>query len=330
MALFTLYYPKREILFAFVIPMPMWVLLAIYIVIPMLVRFSGSGSPGIDLGIALAGAGFAYAYKQLDLRWSQPGLGPDVPAATEDLLVGRPRAGPPSRGSGPSRPSTSVGGGRAPSVSVLPEEQLDARARRDPRQDRPRRQPRGPERGGAADPPGSQPTRPHPTERPNLMPEATPLPRVRPAAVDDLPVIVEYNRLLALETESKVLDPAVLKAGVACALADPDRLRYWVAELDGPVAAGRPGRRHPRVERLAQGLDLVVPERLRRRPVPRPGRLPHALPAHPRRGPGRPDVIGLRLYVEDANEPAQQTYQALGMKPGGYSVYEDLWIPGLS
>jgi GNAT superfamily N-acetyltransferase len=42
-----------------------------------------------------------------------------------------------------------------------------------------------------------------------------------------------------------------------------------------------------------------------------------------------PDVIGLRLYVEDSNEPARRTYQALGMKPGGYSVYEDLWIPGL-
>ena len=37
-------------------------------------------------------------------------------------------------------------------------------------------------------------------------------------------------------------------------------------------------------------------------------------------------MIGLRLYVEDANERAQKTYQSLGMKPGGYSVYEDLWI----
>ena len=30
-----------------------------------------------------------------------------------------------------------------------------------------------------------------------------------------------------------MLDPAILESGVACALADPDRLRYWVAELDG-------------------------------------------------------------------------------------------------
>ena len=71
MTLFTLFYPKREILFAFFIPMPMWVLLTIYILIPLLSKFNGSGNPGIDLGIVLAGAGFAYAYKQLDLRWSR-------------------------------------------------------------------------------------------------------------------------------------------------------------------------------------------------------------------------------------------------------------------
>ena len=38
------------------------------------------------------------------------------------------------------------------------------------------------------------------------------------------------------------------------------------------------------------------------------------------------DVIGLRLYVEAANRRAQQTYRALGLAPGGYEVYEDLWI----
>jgi ribosomal protein S18 acetylase RimI-like enzyme len=34
----------------------------------------------------------------------------------------------------------------------------------------------------------------------------------------------------------------------------------------------------------------------------------------------------LRLYVENSNLRAQQTYQALGMKPGGYSVLEELWL----
>ena len=70
MTLYTLYYPKREILFFFIIPMPIWVLLTIYILIPLLSHF-GDHSPGIDLGIVLAAAGFAYAYKHFDLRLSQ-------------------------------------------------------------------------------------------------------------------------------------------------------------------------------------------------------------------------------------------------------------------
>ena len=39
-----------------------------------------------------------------------------------------------------------------------------------------------------------------------------------------------------------------------------------------------------------------------------------------------PDVIGIRLYVENGNLRAQKTYEALGMKPGGYSVLEELWL----
>jgi GNAT superfamily N-acetyltransferase len=38
------------------------------------------------------------------------------------------------------------------------------------------------------------------------------------------------------------------------------------------------------------------------------------------------NVIGLRLYVEDQNTQAQKTYEALGLKPGGYHVYEDMWL----
>ena len=70
-----------------------------------------------------------------------------------------------------------------------------------------------------------------------------PLPLIRDAVPADRPAIVEFNRLLAVETEHKVLDPAILDQGVARALAEPDRLRYWVAELpfgDGPGSSARP------------------------------------------------------------------------------------------
>ena len=49
-----------------------------------------------------------------------------------------------------------------------------------------------------------------------------------------MPTIVEFNRCLALETEGKDLDVAVLTTGVSRAIADPDRIRYWVAEIGSP------------------------------------------------------------------------------------------------
>jgi GNAT superfamily N-acetyltransferase len=162
------------------------------------------------------------------------------------------------------------------------------------------------------------------------MSSAPLLPRIRPAVPADLAVIVEYNRLLALETESKVLDPAVLEAGVACALADPDRLRYWVAEFDGashPVGQAAVTREWSdwRMGWIWWFQSVYVAADFRGRGVFR------ALYRQIRQeARSSPDVIGLRLYVEDANATAHKTYHALGMKPGGYSVYEDLWIPGLS
>jgi GNAT superfamily N-acetyltransferase len=162
------------------------------------------------------------------------------------------------------------------------------------------------------------------------MPDAIPRPRIRPADSADLTAIVEFNRRLALETESKVLDPAILESGVACALSDPDRLRYWVAELDGE--AGTVGQAAVTREWSdwrrgwiwwLQSVYIAAPYRGRG--------VFRALYHHIRDDArSRPDVIGLRLYVEDSNVSAHKTYHALGMRPGGYSVYEDLWIPGLS
>jgi membrane associated rhomboid family serine protease len=123
--LFTLFYPKREILFFF-IPMPMWALLVIYLVFPMLPHVNG-GSMQVAVESHLTGAAYAYLYKQLDLRWSRLTSGR---AFRPRLRRFSPVAHEPGRGrpAGPSRASTSVGGGGKPaSVSVLPEEQLDAR-----------------------------------------------------------------------------------------------------------------------------------------------------------------------------------------------------------
>lgn len=149
---------------------------------------------------------------------------------------------------------------------------------------------------------------------------------VRDARPDDRPVIADYNARLALETESKALDPAVLDRGVARALADPDRLRYWVAEDD---ETGRVVGQAAVTREWSDWRDgwlwwlqsVFVDADYRQRGVFRT--LLDAIRSEAR---SAPDVIGIRLYVETANRRAQQTYLALGLKPGGYEVYEDLWI----
>jgi GNAT superfamily N-acetyltransferase len=153
---------------------------------------------------------------------------------------------------------------------------------------------------------------------------------IRPALPGDLPTIVEFNRLLALETESKTLDPDVLARGVSQAIADPDRIRYWVAFTGGsPQPAGQAAITREwsdwRNGWIWWFQSVYVAKAFRRQGVFR------ALYRHIHEiARSQVDVIGLRLYVEDANERARRTYQALGMKPGGYSVYQDLWIPGAS
>jgi len=146
---------------------------------------------------------------------------------------------------------------------------------------------------------------------------------IRAARPADQETIVAFNLALAAETESRALDPAVVARGVAAALADPDRLRYWVAEIAGRPAGQAAISREwsdwragwawwlqsiyvrPDARRL--GVFKMLHERIRSE------------------ARAAPDVVGLRLYVEAENARAQATYRALGMMPGGYHVFEELW-----
>ncbi len=143
---------------------------------------------------------------------------------------------------------------------------------------------------------------------------------IRRAAAADAPLIVEFNRCLALETEGKSLDLAVLSAGVAAGLADEEKARYFVAEdVDGVVG------------QLMLTLEwsdwrngwvwwiqsVYVHPDVRRRGVFR------ALYQHVHQeASADPQVVGIRLYMERDNHVAQQTYLSLGMDLTGYVVLE--------
>ena len=152
---------------------------------------------------------------------------------------------------------------------------------------------------------------------------------IRDAQSGDLDVIIDFNARLALETESKVLDPAILRRGVGVALAEPDRLRYWVAEIPGadprPRVVGQVAITREWSDWRAGWIwwfqSVYVHPDFRGLGTFR------ALHAHVRSAArSTPEVIGLRLYVEIHNDRAKAVYESLGMKPGGYDVYEDMWI----
>jgi GNAT superfamily N-acetyltransferase len=143
---------------------------------------------------------------------------------------------------------------------------------------------------------------------------------VRAAAPGDAMRVVEFNRLLAEETEGKRLDRTVLTAGVAAVLADPVKGLYFLAEEHGEVL-GQIGLTFEFSDWRNGWMwwiqSVYVRPEARRRGVFR------ALFNHVYEAAQRdPEVIGLRLYVEHANHVAQRTYERLGMTPTGYFVLE--------
>ena len=168
--LYTLYYPKREILLIF-IPMPMWLLLAIYLIFPLLPVFNG-GSTQIAIESHLAGAGFAFVFKQFDLRWSRLISGRAFAAEAPHLLAGPPRADavPVAESLEDARRAWEGPASPAPFPCCPKSSSMRSSTRFLPRS--PRR-PRGLDRGGAPGAPGGQPPRPHPAERPPLSDHAT-------------------------------------------------------------------------------------------------------------------------------------------------------------
>lgn len=159
----------------------------------------------------------------------------------------------------------------------------------------------------------SQPT--HPSAR---QPSTT----IRPARPSDLEFLVHGNVEMAAETESLRLDTTVLRQGVAALLDGRAPGRYWVAEHDGePV-----GQLLITYEwsdwrnRLVWWIQSVyVVPGARRRGVF------SALYQHVRAAAVAEGAGGLRLYADNTNGRAHETYRALGMNGDHYRVFEDMF-----
>ena len=151
------------------------------------------------------------------------------------------------------------------------------------------------------------------------MPDLT----IRLAQPDDWPAIVEFNCCLAIETEETTLQRTDIEPGVQALLADSQKGRYFVA-CDGDRIVGQI--MHTREWSDWRNGDIwwlqsvYVHPYYRRRGVFR--RLFDTLLSEAESDDG---VAGIRLYVEDGNEPAHETYRRLGFKEAGYFVMQRLF-----
>ena len=145
---------------------------------------------------------------------------------------------------------------------------------------------------------------------------------VRQASTPDRDRIGLFNQAMARETEGRELDRRTVTRGVEAVLGDPALGRYFVAEK-GEAIVGQ-------VMVTTEWSDwrtgpvwwiqsVYVSKQHRRQGIYR------RLHEHVRSTARREKVIGLRLYVERDNGPAQATYRSLGMDSSQYLLFEEMW-----
>jgi membrane associated rhomboid family serine protease len=124
---YALYYPRREVLLFFILPVEMWLLVVVFLAYQVWL-FIHPGTPSkVAVASHLTGALYGYLFKRFDLRWSRLSWGrmrrPRLRViAPEPREKGMPRPAGPNWSPNPatvSKPSTTT--------VVVPEEQLDAR-----------------------------------------------------------------------------------------------------------------------------------------------------------------------------------------------------------
>lgn len=145
---------------------------------------------------------------------------------------------------------------------------------------------------------------------------------IREARPGDAPAIVEFQLLMARETEDLALDRETVTRGVTAVFADPGKGIYWVAGRDGRITGSLLTTFEWSDWRNGTVLWVqsvyVLPEE-RGRGVYRA--LYERVKARVRESP---DLKGIRLYVDRRNTAAQRVYERLGMTREHYDMFE--WL----
>lgn len=143
---------------------------------------------------------------------------------------------------------------------------------------------------------------------------------IRPARLEDVARIAEFNNCLAEETEAKSLDFRRLVPGIEALVTQPTRGRYFIAELAGDVV-GQLMITHEWSD-WRNGLFWWI-QSVYVVPGARRSGVFTALYAHVKSlANADQTVCGIRLYVEHDNERAQRTYENIGLRKTTYQIME--------
>lgn len=142
----------------------------------------------------------------------------------------------------------------------------------------------------------------------------------RTATPDDIDVITHFNLRLAAETEDKSLPADTVRRGVERGLKLAPEIQYFVAEVESQVVGQVMLTRewsdwrngwavwiqsvYVHKDHRGQGIFGRLFEHVRQIVEQ------------------QPDIIMIRLYVEQDNETAIRTYEKLGFENPGYRVME--------
>jgi ribosomal protein S18 acetylase RimI-like enzyme len=146
--------------------------------------------------------------------------------------------------------------------------------------------------------------------------------QIREATRSDISVLVQFQQLLARETENVILDEKILSTGITAMFEDPTKGRYYIAETNGDAIGCHmityewSDWRNGMVYWLQ---SVYVKESFRKHGV-----FKTMFESLWKRIESDPMIAGLRLYADKTNTRAQKVYQSLGMNGDHYTVFEKM------
>lgn len=145
--------------------------------------------------------------------------------------------------------------------------------------------------------------------------------KIRKGQLSDLSALIQFNQAMAMETEELALDDNLLKEGVNTLLSQPEKGFYLVAEIDNEIVGSLMVTfewSDWRAKDYYWIQSVYIRPQNRRQGIY--GKLYQAVKDIAEENGG---AASFRLYVEQENSKAQQTYQALGMEQSYYLMYEE-------